>query len=132
MTSFTEKDLFTIFVELDKKGQLQLSEVNAVIKGKLNNTEVLEELDSIEKLLRNYRKLKSNHHKSKGYDYIVNLGSREIMLTAYENNIPQITKKLKIKPFTELDEKGKWQKQRTDNLVNMLQDYRENKLQNCH
>ena len=96
MTSFTEKDLFTIFVELDKKGQLQLSEVNAVIKGKLNNTEVLEELDSIEKLLRNYRKLKSNHHKSKGYDYIVNLGSREIMLTAYENNIPQITREQKV------------------------------------
>ena len=30
-----------------------------------------------------------------------------------------------IKPFMELDEKGKGQKQRTDNLVNMLQDYRE-------
>ena len=30
-----------------------------------------------------------------------------------------------IKPCTELDEKGKGQKQRTDNLVNMLQDYRE-------
>ena len=38
-----------------------------------------------------------------------------------------------IKPFTKLDEKGKGQKQRTDNLVNMLQDYREKKnLQNCH
>ena len=77
MVSLIEKDLFVIFVELDKSAlpmqpKLPLPDICAKVKAELK-TDSLDDnqVAIIENSIRKYRTLKRKHHKELGYNYII-------------------------------------------------------------
>ena len=91
MVSLTEKDLFVIFVELDKSAlpmqpKLPLPDISAKVKAELK-TDSLDDnqVAIIENSIRKYRTLKRKHHKELGYNYIIEKALDKIQLSNDEN-----------------------------------------------
>ena len=91
MVSLTEKDLFVIFVELDKSAlpmqpKLPLPDICAKVKAELK-TDSLDDnhVAIIENSVRKYRTLKRKHHKELGYNYIIEKALDKIQLSNDEN-----------------------------------------------
>ena len=143
MSSFklTENDIFVICVNLDKKNELNLTHILETIKQQQKIENITQDVhDIIRVTLRKYKKLKCKFHKQHGYDYIVKLGKNEVVLDdSHLSQSPEIKRKrLSVldensvhsmyrpsKSFTDLTDKGRMQKQRSEEIVEMLQNHRE-------
>lgn len=133
MLSLSQRGLFEIFVDEDRKtparGKLLLKTVTETVQNKLK-LESLTELQTniIEGQLRKYRKFKDQHLKQKGLEFIVSLASdTEIIIDSFPTcSSPE--KKMKCNPpllyrKTFRDLGSRMQKERTNNIVEYLQEY---------
>ena len=143
MSSFklTENDIFVICVNLDKRNELDLTHILENIKRQQKIENISQDVhDIIRVTLRKYKNLKGKFHKKHGYDHIIKLGKNEVVLDdSHLSQSPDIKRKrLSVleensvhsmyrpsKSFNELTDKGQRQKQRSEEIVEILQNHRE-------
>ena len=150
MKSLSEKDLFRIFVILDKaaaaqtskkKAKLALCEICDNVKAALNiNVLLNEQIMVIDNALRRYRKIKEKEFKKHGYTYIIETASDDMLvinplMEEKDEKGPSLSKKKRTagdekpahRPRSSLVELGdRRQKERTSEIVSVIEKYREN------